>query len=188
MLACTDVILQRLDVIGGQLARLLNEPVLPAQSLRRLDIPQPIANLLESTAIARYGSTTSIPMAEGIDEVIFYLDRATLWQTRRGSNAQPSQDSKWASLLRAYWLFQATMASDEYQAAVTTISVAELEQQLPRLGMTARRFFSKLEEVSGCRCADMSRGGWLTLDRKSSTPISNCFESAKDRRCVGCRG
>jgi hypothetical protein len=94
----------------------------------------------------RYGSLTNIPMAAGVDEIIFYLDRATKWHVRRQST-QRCHAFKLANLLRAYWLLQATKASDEYQAASTMITVAEFERQFPRLGMTARRFFSKLEEV-----------------------------------------
>jgi hypothetical protein len=85
-------------------------------------------------------------MAQGVDEIIFYLDRATQWHVRRQST-QRCHAFKLANLMRAYWLLQATKASDEYQAASARITVAEFERQFPRLGMTARRFFSKLEEV-----------------------------------------
>ncbi len=154
MISLTDLVLQRLEVIDSRVSRILGETV-PIQSQRRLDVPQPIENLLESTAMAKYGSSTRIPMAQGVDEVIFYLDRAKKWHSRRQSSQQgeATQASKWANLLRAYWLLQATKASEDYQTAANTISVAEFERQFPRLGMTVRRFFVNLEDVSASTCA-----------------------------------
>jgi hypothetical protein len=145
MLECTSLVLAKMDVLGAQIAKVLGEP-LPIGSPPGLDVPQPLEELLMSMATEKYGSLTSIPMAQGADEAIFYLDRATLWHARRQSTHR-CQLFKWANLFRAYWLLQATMASDEYQAASNTISVTQLERDFPRLGMTARRFFGKLEEV-----------------------------------------
>lgn len=158
MLECTDLVLQRLEVIDSRVSRILGETV-SIQPRRRLDVPPPIENLLESTAIAKYGSSTRIPMAQGVDEVIFYLDRAKQWHTRRQSSqpGEATRASKWANLLRAYWLLQATKASEDYQAAATTISVAEFERQFPRLGMTVRRFFVKLEDVSASTLAAVKK-------------------------------
>lgn len=146
MLECTDLILQRLDLLGSQVGRLLGEPVL-TDSPRRMDVPLELEDLFISIAAARYGSPNSIPMAQGVDEIIFYLDRATQWHARRQST-QSLHAFKYANVLRAYWLLQATKSSDDYQEAITTISVAVMERHFPRLGMTARRFFAKLEDVS----------------------------------------
>ncbi len=154
MISLTDLVLQRLDVIDSRVSRILGETV-PIQPQRRLDVPRPIESLLESTVIAKYGSCSRIPMAQGADEVIFYLDRAKKWHSRRQSSqpGEATQASKWANLLRAYWLLQATKASEDYQVAANTISLAEFERQFPRLGMTVRRFFLKLEDVSASSCA-----------------------------------
>ncbi|KAK4033070.1 hypothetical protein C8A01DRAFT_50286 [Parachaetomium inaequale] len=157
MLECTSLVLARIDLLGAQIARVLGEP-LPIESPQRLDVPQPLEELLASIATARYGSLTSIPMAQGADKAIFYLDRATQWHARRQSTHR-CQPFKWANLFRAYWLLQATMASDEYQAASTTISVAQLERDFPRLGMTARRFFSNLQEKIVGAHAQLARSG-----------------------------
>lgn len=145
ILECTNVVIERIDQLDANVSRALGQPLL-TESPARLDIPAPLENFLESTTLKKYDSLTSIPMARGLDEVIFYLDRATQWHARR----QPTQRChafKLANLLRAYWLLQATKASDEYQAASSRITVPSPERQSPRLGMTARRFFTKLEEV-----------------------------------------
>jgi hypothetical protein len=96
---------------------------------------------------AKYGKPINIPMCQGVDEVVFYLDRATQWHVRRQSAPQ-GQAFKWANIYRAYWLLQTTKAGDEYQRVSSTLSVAQLEHDRPRLGMSARRFFKKLEEVN----------------------------------------
>ncbi|KAH6622697.1 hypothetical protein F5144DRAFT_581216 [Chaetomium tenue] len=146
MLSLTTLILDRLDVIESRMSRVLGEPP-PAETKppQRLSVPRELEEFLESTMAARCGGPTNIPMCQGVDEVVFYLDRATEWHVRQQS-AQPDPAFQWANIYRAYWLLQATKASDEYQAASSTLTVAQLEQDLPRLGMTARRFFTKLEK------------------------------------------
>jgi hypothetical protein len=88
-------------------------------------------------------------MTQALEEILFYLDRATRWHERRKST-QPCHAVQLTNLIRAYWLLQATKAGDEYQAATRTVSMEQFEREFPRLGMTTRRFFSKVEEV-GCR-------------------------------------
>jgi hypothetical protein len=144
MLDLTDLVLKRIGLLDSRIARALGEEAPPVEPPQRLYVPEPLGEFLEFITKARYGSLTTIPMGQGVDEAVFYLDRATQWHVRRQSTR--AQAFKWANVFRAYWLLQATRASDEYQAASTTISVAQLEHDLPRLGMTASRFFSKLEE------------------------------------------
>jgi hypothetical protein len=166
MLECTDLIIQRLNLLDSRVGRLLGEPPL-TEAPRRLEIPLPLEDLFISITAAQYGSPNSIPMAQGVDEIIFYLDRATHWHTRRQST-QSLHAFKYANVLRAYWLLQATKSSDEYQTAITPMSVTIFEEQFPRLGMTARRFFSKLEDVSG---------GWCCPQRAILTSKQRIFET-----------
>jgi hypothetical protein len=146
ILECTNLVIERLDQLETRVSRAFGQPLI-TESAPGLSVPAPLANLFESITLMRYGSLTNIQMAQGVDEIIFYLDRATKWNVRRQST-QRCHAFKLANLLRAYWLLQATKASDEYQESSARITVAEFERQFPRLGMTARRFFSKLEEVS----------------------------------------
>ncbi|EAQ84110.1 predicted protein [Chaetomium globosum CBS 148.51] len=146
MVGLTSLVLGRLDLMDSRISKVLGEPP-STEPPPRLHVPQPLQEFLEFITTARYGKLTNIPMCQGVDEVVFYLDRATQWHVRRQS-AQRGQAFKWANIYRAYWLLQATKASDEYREASSTLSISQLEQDLPRLGMTARRFFDKLEEVN----------------------------------------
>ncbi|KAL2127848.1 hypothetical protein VTI74DRAFT_10087 [Chaetomium olivicolor] len=146
VLECTDLILDSIRELNSRVSRAFGQPPPAQTAIRRLHIPQQLADTLGSTTAPRYCNLTSIPMAQGVDEVIFYLDRATQWPIRMGST-EHDHTFKLANVLRAYWLLQATKASEEYQAATNNISVDQFERYFPRLGMTPRRFFSKLEEL-----------------------------------------
>lgn len=160
ILESTDLILER---IGLAERNILGEPrprdpePLPN---RMLDIPQPVSDILVSMAKNRYGSLESIPVVQGVDEIVFHLDRATQWHLRRepsrstlGENhPKPSRSNhafKMASILTAYWLLHATKEASEYRmiTAHPITSIDEFEKQLVRWGMTTHRFISKLEEV-----------------------------------------
>ena len=134
-----------LDHLGASVSRALGEPLL-TEPPRHLDIPKQLGNLFKSITATTYGSLTSIPVSQGVNEVIFYLDRATQWHVRRDST-QGYQAFQLANLLRASWLLQATKAGDEYQEVPNRITVAEFGRQFPLSAMTAPRFFGKLEEV-----------------------------------------
>ncbi len=140
------MILNRIELAES---RIIREPE-PSEpeilGTRRLDVPQPLEDLLTSIAKTRYGNLAAIPIVRGVDETVYYLDRATQWHLRR----QPLEGShalKMACIMRAYWLLQATKEADEYQAESMNTSYDELDGQLVRWGMTTRRFVSKLEEV-----------------------------------------
>ncbi|KAK3901883.1 hypothetical protein C8A05DRAFT_44566 [Staphylotrichum tortipilum] len=149
MLELADLLLQRMEAMDSHISRLFRQP--PAlEPSRALTIPHQLATFLTSIATGRYGRATAIPMADGVQEAIFYLDQATKWHARR-QQAQPPA-FRWASLLRASWVLQATKESDEYRASVARMTVEEFERQFPRLGMTTRRFFGKLEVVSDPVC------------------------------------
>lgn len=141
----TDLILHRIELAESRIIQLLGEPA-ATEPPPRLDIPQPLRDLFSTIAESRYGALTNITIAEGVDEAIFYLDQATQRDTRRPS-AQQCHAFKMANILRAYWILQTTRGGDEYRAASNTVSVEEFERRFPRLGMTTRRFFGRLEEV-----------------------------------------
>ncbi|KAK4120037.1 hypothetical protein N657DRAFT_636913 [Parathielavia appendiculata] len=146
MLECTNVVLERIDLLDDRFSRFLGVPLSTEARRRQIEVPQQLQDLLASITLTRYDSLTSIPMIKGVEEAIFYWDRATRWHARRRS-VQPCQAFKLANILRAYWLLQATKAGDEYLAATSTVSVErQIGQQFPQLGMTARRFFSNLED------------------------------------------
>jgi hypothetical protein len=144
MIDLTSLVLDRIGLLESRFSRVLGEPP-PIEPPQRLYVPQPVEEFLEFITTAKYGKPINIPMCQGVDEVVFYLDRATQWHVRRQSAPQ-GQAFKWANIYRAYWLLQTTKASDEYQRVSSTLSVAQLEHDRPRLGMSARRFFKKLEE------------------------------------------
>jgi hypothetical protein len=149
MIDLTSLVLDRIELLDSRISRVLGEPP-PIEPPRRLYVPQPVEEFLEFITTAKYGKPINIPMCQGVDEVVFYLDRATQWLVRRQSAPQ-GQAFKWANIYRAYWLLQTTKASDEYQRVSSTLSVVQLEHDRPRLGMSARRFFGKLEEVNLAR-------------------------------------
>jgi hypothetical protein len=148
MVECANLVLERIAQLDARISRMHGEHP-PEEPLRRIDVPQPLEDILVSMTEAQYGSLAGIPMNQALEEIIFYLDRATQWHERRKST-QPCHASQLANLIKAYWLLQTTKASDEYQAATSNVSMEQFEREFPRLGMTTRRFFSKLEEV-GCR-------------------------------------
>ncbi len=146
MLELADLVLHRVDILETNMFYLHRRPP-PLEPSRALPIPRELAALFASIAAGRYnGRATTIPMADGIKEAIFYLDRATSWHERRGETQTP--EIRWANLFRASWVLQATKASDEYRATVERATMERFERQFPRLGMSVRRFFGKLEVVS----------------------------------------
>lgn len=150
MLECADMLLHRIELAESRLSNMVRGQPVPAEPTRKLDIPQPLHDTLVVISTARYGSMAGIPIAQGVEEVIFYLDRATHWHAR-GESRQRCQAFKLANILRAYWLLQATRNGEEYRAASNNVSIEEFERSLPRFGMTTRRFFNKLEEVCAHR-------------------------------------
>ncbi|KAL1838770.1 hypothetical protein VTJ49DRAFT_2232 [Mycothermus thermophilus] len=166
---------QRFDQIHAEVLRTRGETLAPATttsyllgSSPRVNIPSSLAGRFESAAVERYES--SIPFCQGIDEAIFYLDRATHWDERRSQSEAEAQRQQlqWqrrpsrqqaagdddgipsiafrlSRLYHAYWLLQATKRGNEYKAAAQPI-IANFQRQYPLLGMTAKRFVEKLEE------------------------------------------
>jgi len=145
MLELTDLVIDRIEAVDTRISRLLSEPQRPEPS-RALLVPPELATLLTLIAAGRPGGATAIPMADGIEEAVFYLDRATKWHARRHEVQPPAFG--WANLYRASWVLQATKESGEYRESVARITVEEFERQFPRFGMRVRRLFGKLEMVS----------------------------------------
>jgi hypothetical protein len=110
---------------------------------RSLDMPRSIRNYLVAITTSRYGDLRNIPVEQGIDETVFYLDRATQWHRRRGSpdSSPPCRASRLYNIFRAYALLQAT------KTATPPVNYDEFERYFPRLGMTVQRFMQKLGEV-----------------------------------------
>ncbi|KAK4175296.1 hypothetical protein QBC36DRAFT_331747 [Triangularia setosa] len=139
-----ELLLQRIDLLE---TRLLGQPR-TNEPERIMDIPQPLEDFLVAMAVSGYGNLSSIPLAQGIDETIFYLDRATRWHVRRQAG-QPIEQilaSQFANMIRAYWTLQATKSGDEYVAVSSRATIDDFEANFPRLGMTVQRYLHKLGE------------------------------------------
>ncbi|KAK0705466.1 hypothetical protein B0H67DRAFT_649793 [Lasiosphaeris hirsuta] len=104
-------------------------------------IPDLLHRTLTAIMKRRHGSLTSIPLADGVDEAVFHLDRAT-------KKFQENDDHvhTFSSILRAYWLLKATEMTDEYRTVVAHPSFVEFETQLAQFGMTLPLFFARLED------------------------------------------
>ncbi|KAK0737271.1 hypothetical protein B0T21DRAFT_438690 [Apiosordaria backusii] len=142
-----ELLLQRIDLFEARMSTILGQPR-PTEPERVLDIPQPLEDLLVTIAVSRYGSLSRIPLTQGIDETIFYLDRATRWHVRRQAG-QPTEHilaSQFANMIRAYWTLQATKSCDEYVAVSSRATIDDFETTFPRLGMTVQRYLYKLGE------------------------------------------
>ncbi|KAK4667504.1 hypothetical protein QC763_309860 [Podospora pseudopauciseta] len=142
-----ELLLQRFDLLEARLSVMLGQPR-PAEPERVLEIPQPLEDLLVAIAISKHGSLSSMPLAQGIDETIFYLDRATCWHARRRVE-QPTEQilvSQIANMIRAYWTLQATRSGNECMEVSSRATIDDLEAHFPRLGMTVQRYLHKLGE------------------------------------------
>ncbi|KAL2117149.1 hypothetical protein VTJ04DRAFT_9317 [Mycothermus thermophilus] len=63
--------------------QLLQSAVPPSHLRRTITIPAMLINRFVSAAAERYGPRVRIPFSQGLNEAIFYLDRATKWVERR---------------------------------------------------------------------------------------------------------
>ncbi|KAK4464640.1 hypothetical protein QBC42DRAFT_262958 [Cladorrhinum samala] len=155
-----------LDVRLTQLEqRLTGEPAQP-EPRRRIDIPLSIQDMLRAMATSRHGHVANVPIDQGINETVFYLDRATQWHRRRQSepSSPPCRASRLYNLFRAWWLLEATRSGDAFRAlSQRTTTFDDYQQQhLPRLGMTPQTFMRRLEErVSDAYNAFILEGGQL---------------------------
>lgn len=110
-------------------------------------IPQPLKETLTVIAETRHGSLAAIPVVDGVNEVIFYLDRATHWHLRRRS-PESNHASKLANAKRAYWLIQVIQEeADEYRRSIENPTFARFREEMANYGMTLSQFLSQLEEV-----------------------------------------
>ncbi|KAK3990431.1 hypothetical protein QBC44DRAFT_264691 [Cladorrhinum sp. PSN332] len=130
------------DYLGQRMTELENVIRPGGQPERTLDMPDSIRSYLLATTTSRYGDLGGISVDQGIDETVFYLDRATQWHKRRQSpQASPvCRAARLYNLFRAYSLLQAT------KAAVPRATMDDFETYFPRLGMTIQRFLQKLGE------------------------------------------
>ena len=110
-------------------------------------LPDEIVSILTDFAEIRHGSLANVTVVDGINEIVFYLDRATQWHIRRKSQ-ESDHACKLANVMRAYWLLQTIrQAAGEYQAAINQTAFDDFRQDLDSYGMTLPRFLSQLEEV-----------------------------------------
>jgi hypothetical protein len=133
----------------------LNGERAPATS--QITIPQDINQVLTVMGRLQYGSLSSVPVVDSVDEVIFYMDQATQWHHRRQSSPA-SNVCKMANILRAFWLVKAIQAGEEYERATNDTCFNQFQRQLDEYGMTLPRFLSQLEEVCNHH-GDLGRAG-----------------------------
>ncbi|KAK0655083.1 hypothetical protein B0T16DRAFT_486747 [Cercophora newfieldiana] len=150
----------------------------------QITIPEPLDQVLTGIARLQHGDPSKIPLANGVDEVVFYLDRATQWHSRRESS-ESSYGCKMANILRAYWLVNAIRATDEYQNATKDTSFTEFQRQLDDYGMTLPRFLSQLEEKVTHVHGQLLRS---QLEQPSVDQLKSVIESEKDRWAIDHQG
>jgi hypothetical protein len=148
ILESTHLILNRIELaesrVLGDARRRDTEPLV----YRTLPIPQPLQDTLASIAETRFGGLSGISVVQGVDEVVFHLDRATQFSSRRVA-PDCTHAFKVTSIMTAYWFLQITKAADECQSILANpvTSFDEFERQLVQWGMTTKRFLRSLEEV-----------------------------------------
>ena len=162
--------------------------------LRRKSLPQPIvvppsvSQTLSVIAMSRYGSLATVPIIDGLNEIVFYLDHATQWHERRKAPAgiRNNHSCKLGYVMWAHWLLRAIQAGDEYQVATTQLANGDPQLRLPYYGMTLPRFFSTLEEVSNyltalCFTLQPSKGYTNTRSHPEDTTRSQATPERKVR-------
>ncbi|KAK4196072.1 hypothetical protein QBC40DRAFT_287927 [Triangularia verruculosa] len=180
-----ELLLQRIDLLETRVSTLLGQPR-TSEPERAMEIPQPLEDLLATIALSRYESLSNITLSQGIDETIFYLDRATRWHLRRQSGQATEQilASQFANMIRAYWTLQATKSGNEYVAASSRPTIENFERDFPRLGMTVQRYLHKLgERIFECHDALAQIGDQTptlaqvqeALHRESQSWENHCF-------------
>ena len=107
-----------------------------------IGVPDELASLLADA----HGGLDSTPVADSVDEIVFYLDRATQWHIRRRSQGN-NHICKLANVARAHWLLRAVQGGSMYTQATNQTSFHDFQQDLDVYGMTLPRFFSQLEKV-----------------------------------------
>ncbi|KAK4221988.1 hypothetical protein QBC38DRAFT_402426, partial [Podospora fimiseda] len=112
------------------------------QPERTLDIPHTIRSYLLAIITSRYGELGAILVDQAIDEIVFYLDRATQSHKRR----QATQSSPADRAIRLYNIFRAFSLLQTTKEAVPRVTVDDFQTYFPRLGMTLQRFLKKLGE------------------------------------------
>jgi len=124
----------------------LEPPEARRSSAPLITIPQQVQETLITITEARHGALADIPVVEGINEVVFYLDRATNWHARQRLG-ESSRGCKVANAIRAYWLLGQIQQADEYKRSEQDLSPDHFRQQLTSYGMTLSHFVSQLEDV-----------------------------------------
>jgi hypothetical protein len=127
----TALLLQKLEEVEARQADILDllrahtnevqvlaSAVTPSPLRRTIAIPPQLIDRFISTAAERYGPRVRIPFSQGINEAIFYLDRATKWvERRRQSETTAEQRQSFGAPLtpRQPWPLQQRRASLQQQ-------------------------------------------------------------------------
>jgi hypothetical protein len=140
-------ILDRIDELGRQLREEEDEVDEDKQGSTVLfTLPDEVEGAFCTLAQQRYPDLAKLSLKQGLDSVVYYLDRVTnnlLKSTQRKSRYHSSI----LNLMKACWLLNATKACSEYSAACAYQSTDEFEGRMMTWGMTIDRFVQKLEEA-----------------------------------------
>jgi hypothetical protein len=109
-------------------------------------LPQEVEEVFCAIGQQRYPDLASLLLAQGLDSVIYYLDRVT-----KNLLKSTSQENRYIStvlnLMKACWLLKATKECREYSTACAYQSNDAFENRMVNWGMTIDRFVKKIEEV-----------------------------------------
>jgi hypothetical protein len=141
-------ILNRIDELSRQLREEEEEEVDEnnQQSTMSFTLPIEVKGAFSTLAQQRYPDLAKLSLTQGLDSVVYYLDRVTkkpLKSTQRESRYLSSL----LNLMKACWLLEATKACDEYSTACAYQSKDAFESRMMTWGMTIDKFVQKLEAV-----------------------------------------
>jgi hypothetical protein len=116
------------------------------QSTVPFTLPDEVEEAFSALAQQRYPDLAKLSLTQGLDSVVYYLDRVTkkpLKSIQRESRYLLSV----LNLMKACWLLKATKACGEYSTACAYQSKDAFESRMMMWGMTIDKFVQKLEVV-----------------------------------------
>jgi len=112
-------------------------------------VPQEISHRLLELAEAECYDFSKMPIIAGLESAIYHMDQATGLQNRNmGAGVENEYESRVLSLMKAKWILERTIESDEYSDACSYQPVDRLENKMMQWGMTVQAFTEKLQQVS----------------------------------------
>jgi hypothetical protein len=142
----TRQILDRLDEISRQIRGEDDTEIEDDSNTDILGIPIEVQDTFTILAQEKHPDLKAVPLADGLNAVVFYLDRTTRNPTR-ATRSEHRYHASVLSLMKAAWLLDITTDGNEYEEACQYRSSDGLENQLMTWGMTVERFAKKLEDV-----------------------------------------